>query len=527
MPIDDERHDEILDALIEELGEDYVFDDPAVVECYRREGQSPSYTTPMNPEFVVLPENTEDIQKIVRLANRLDFPYSVSSTGTLGAYAAALKSHWCWIDPKRMNELHIDEKNMYAVVEPYVSHAQVSVEARKKGLYNANPSAGGQTSCLANHVALGTQTSGYRTGRANRNILGLEMVLPDGEILRTGTLAMGQDEFFWGEGPGPDLRGFVRSHLGHLGALGIVTKVAVKLFPWPGPAMLPTEGVAPQKKCVLPDDRFRWHLIRYDTTLEGIEGLRAISKAEIGSVVALFGPWNMSHHYSTSREEHWKLWDEGWFHRFGYCVLVGIWGVTSEKQVDYEEKVLEILVEKTGGKPVDKELTDKWIPHVAARNVIDPLASRAQRIPTGIPPAQGGGIVYDSLSDGKRLIPDHDDLAAWIVPIDLGHFAMHAVFAAPGAGDKSKEAEEAMKAWQMAAFPKILKEQVAEAGVIGGPLHMVAPAFGSCQHTMAEKIKKALDPKNVANPGRFINVEAMEAARKAAAEKAQQEKENA
>ena len=93
MPKKKKKHCEIFDALVNILGEEYVFDDPAVVECYRREGQSPSYTTPMNPEFVVLPASAEDIQNLVKLAGKLKFPYSFSSTGTMGAYAAATKPY--------------------------------------------------------------------------------------------------------------------------------------------------------------------------------------------------------------------------------------------------------------------------------------------------------------------------------------------------------------------------------------------------------------------------------------------------
>jgi hypothetical protein len=518
MPYGDERHEAILEALVEALGEEYVFDDPAVVECYRREGQSSAAMTPMNPEFVVLPDGAADIQAIVRLAAELKFPYSISSTGTLGAGSAATKPYWCWIDPKRMNRLEIDAKNMYAIVEPYVSHAQVSVEARKLGLYNANPSAGGQTSCLANHIALGTQTSAFRTGRASRNILGVEMVLANGDIVRTGSLAMGDEQWYWGEGPGPDLRGFIRAHMGNLGALSITTKIAVKLYPWPGPGILKTEGIAPRKQCVLPDDVARWFMVRFDDPLDGIELMREIGKANIGMIVAMFGPWNMAHHYSKSRQEHFELWEQGFFHRFKYSVLVGLWAVTSLRQLDYEEKVLKILVEQSKGEFIDADLMDAWAPYVVNRNIIDPLSSRAQRVPIGTPPKPGGGIVYDSLSDAKRLIPPHDDLALWVVPIDGGHFAMVSAFAAPGAGDKTPEAEASLGKFMMTAFQKNMKDKVADGNVLGAPIHRVAPLYGSPLHRVALAVKKALDMENVANPGRFINIEEIEKQAQAAKE---------
>ena len=105
--------------------------------------------------------------------------------------------------------LDLDEKNMYAVVEPLTTLAQLHAEANKRGLYIGSPEASAQASALAGHLFQGMWGVGFRLGVAYRNILGMEWVLPNGEILRTGSFSQDAGCGFWGEGPGPDLRGML------------------------------------------------------------------------------------------------------------------------------------------------------------------------------------------------------------------------------------------------------------------------------------------------------------------------------
>jgi hypothetical protein len=99
-----------------------------------------------------------------------------------------------------------------------------------------------------------------------------------------------------------------------------------------------------------------------------------------------------------------------------------------------------------------------------------------------------------------------------VVPFDLGHFALLSVFPEPGAGDKSAECEEAMKKFGMQLFMKNKEKDMADANTLGAPINQSAPVFGSRIHHLVARLKRHLDPHNVANPGRFINMEAMEQA---------------
>ena len=514
MPLGDEKHRLIYHELVNILGSGYVSDDRGVLEAYSRESQTPSFQTRGRAEFIVLPGSTEDVQQIVRLANRYRFPFSVLGSGLYFTTTAAVKPYWCLIDTKRLNRLGIDEKNMYAIVEPYVTHAQLHAEAVKRGLHMGTPEAGSQSSSLANHIAFGFQGTAYRTGFAAHNILGVEWVLPTGEILRTGSLAMPVAGYYWGEGPGPDARGLLKGLAGHMGALGVITKMAVKLYPWPGPCVLPTEGVAPDKKCELPKERFKWYLFTYPTLRGAIEAMYEIGKAEIGGIVHLWPPTYYDWWWAKSRQEYWSTWvEEYWQKQVKNCVAVCLWGFASEKQVEYEEKVLRQIIDDTGGKLIPDEVFERWVPYTANNWIRDTNGCRMMRI--------GGGysvtnMTFDSLDDAERSFPLaweildkytppflDSDHPAWVAPYDLAHYAL-----AETDFPREKTDENDLKLGQalVEATVKCVNQPAVGALANLGPGRVIWPAFPAYRLVLV-KIKKGLDPNNVANPTRVIDMD--------------------
>jgi len=514
MPPGDAKHQLINRELINVLGPANVSDDPLVLEAYSRESQAPGQLTRVRAEFVVLPGSTEDIQRIVRLARRHRFPYSVMGSGLYFISTAANRPYWCYVDTKRLTGWRIDAKNMYAVIEPYVTHAQLQAEAMRHGLVNGTPEAGSQSSSLANHISFGLQGTAYRTGLAARNILGMEWVLPSGEILRTGTLAAGNEGYWWGEGPGPDLRGLQRGMVGHVGAFGVVTRIAVKLYPWPGPAVLPTEGVAPVKTCVLPESHFRWHLFQYPDRISALEAIYEISKAEIGSLVHIWPPTYYDWWWAKSREEYWQTWTaEYWQRQVSNCVATCLWGNTSEKQVDYEEKLLLQIAEETGGKPVSDELYQRWVPFAANNWIRDTNGCRMMRIGGGYGVTTG---TLDTIDDATRsLEPAFDVLndytppfldaasPAWVAPYDFGHYALVEV---DYPREKTEAGDKKMIESLVVAAKRNIKEQVCSALTSLGPGSVIWPEFINYRQILPT-IKRDLDPANVANPGRLIDPE--------------------
>ncbi|MFC1870577.1 FAD-binding oxidoreductase [Chloroflexota bacterium] len=520
MPLGDEKHKLIYDELVNVLGADHVSDDLGVTESYSRDCYALSVIRQRGPEFVVLPGSTEDVQQIARLANRYQFPFSVVGSGLLFPVIGPVADYWCIIDPKRMNRVEIDEKNMYAIVEPYATHAQVSAEAMKKGLINGIPECGAQASILANHIAWGWHGTAHRTGFAARNILGVEWVLPSGDVLNTGSLAIPGAGYFWGEGPGPDCRGLLRGFMGHLGALGMVTRVALKLYPWPGPAAFPTEGVAPGKKSELPPERFKWYIFTYPTVEEVIDVMYEISKAELGMTLhhwpVIYFPW----WWAKSIEEYWDTWLNGdWHKSVNNCIGVCLCGFASDKQLVYEEKVLRQIIAETGGKLIPEEVYQRWVPDTANNWFRDTNGPRMMRI---------GGcfgtnlIRHDSLDDSMAGLPaaweitdkysppildyGHSD---WVESYDLGHSALTEC---DFPHDKTPETCKAVLASSVDIIARDIKDEAFQYTSALARADRVGPSYGNFHHILA-RIKKALDPNNIANPTRLIDMEAIERAK--------------
>ena len=514
MPRDDEKHTRIFKGLVDILGERYVADDLAVMQAYSRDYYAAGVLRRRVPEFVVVPGNTADVQQLVKLANRYKFPFSIIGSGMFMPATVAVADYWCIIDSKRLNHIEINDRNMYAIIEPNVTHAQVHAEAIKCGLFNGVPEAGCQASALANTIWAGNQGTGFRTGMASRNLLGFEWVLPDGDIVRTGSLATAADDYSWGEGPGPDIRAVLRGVSGNHGALGIVTRIALKLYPWPGPKVWPTEGVAPEKKSELPKDRFKWFLINYPSLEAAVEAMYEIGRAEIGMVLHHWPAIYFNWWWAKSREEYWDTWLANyWQNNCRNTVAICLWGTASEEQVTYEEKVLRQIMAETGGEMVPQEVFDRWAPYAINSWIRDANACRWMRVGGGL---GNTAILFDSIDNALALFPkawEHLERytppaldaarSDWILPFDLCHQAL-------GEVDYIFEKTEKNCEVIQQSFVEHIR-QTRESGVIAlatgmATLNVTGKNFADVHHIVA-KIKKGIDPNNVANPTRLIDMD--------------------
>lgn len=241
------------------VGPDNISDDPAILDTYITPmAQSQHHMGPVYDVFtprglaVLMPGKTEEVQDIVRLCNKHRIKYKAASTfWTSRANISDDKA--ITLDMRRMDHiLQIDEKNQYAVIEPYVTGATLQAEAMKVGLNTTIIGAGSSCSPLASACANGGPSPFALFGGLTReNLLAFEWVMPTGEVFKSGSLGSGLG-WFCDDGPGPGLRGLIMAGQGSMGAMGVFTKCAIKLFPWPGPAELPSEGIIPAYKAVLP-----------------------------------------------------------------------------------------------------------------------------------------------------------------------------------------------------------------------------------------------------------------------------------
>jgi FAD/FMN-containing dehydrogenase len=214
-------------SLIEILGEGSVSNTPEELWFYSRD---PGVLPPHLPDYVVAPKTTEQVQKVVQLANREKIPIVPMGNGmALTGLVIPLKGGIV-MDMKRMNKiLEVNERARYAVVEGGTSqgvlkaHLQNHYPHLRHGLPDAPP-----TTTIAANVALhgqGRLTQQY--GFNSDMVTGLEVVLPTGDICKIGSPSLGP--YWFSKGPTlPDLSGLF---LGWLGTTGIFTKVGLKLYP--------------------------------------------------------------------------------------------------------------------------------------------------------------------------------------------------------------------------------------------------------------------------------------------------------
>lgn len=175
---------------------------------------------------VVLPETTQQVAQLVRWCRQHTIPYLARGTGT-GISGAAIPTHGgVVIEMARMNRvLEIDLDNRVAVVEPGVINQDLKQLLLEHGYSHTYvPDPGSQVvSTIGGNVS--TNAGGMhclKYGITSNHVLGLEVVLPSGEIIEVGGKVIDQ--------PGADLTGLL---VGAEGTLGIVTKIIVRLLRLP------------------------------------------------------------------------------------------------------------------------------------------------------------------------------------------------------------------------------------------------------------------------------------------------------
>jgi len=353
---------EVYRELEDIIGSEYITRDPAIRDTYNQVwGNKLMFDEKwsIRPAAVLLPATTEEIQAIVKVCNKFHVLFKSFSSG-FEIVATSLESEkGIILDLRRMNRiLEIDDKNMHALVEPYVSVYRLEIEAAKYGLYNSTIGAGTSAGVIASAVChSGTGSSMISTGGLGRNILGIEWVLPTGEVLRLGTGGSG-DEWFSADGPGPSLRGILRGHSGANGGHGVITKLSLKLYPWYGPSeweMVREEGEEPSQRHLrkMPDG-FKGFIVLFPNRDNMFEAYCEAGKAEI-----LFAGHQLGSFHSLEGSGN----DEAWQNYQNMTKLIGpelikalnaaslglIIGASSGREMAYREKCLKKICKKWGG----------------------------------------------------------------------------------------------------------------------------------------------------------------------------------
>lgn len=185
---------------------------------------------PAVPGVVLLPETTAEVQAIVRAAGRDRVPLTVRVTGSNVAGLAVPPAGGAVVDLSRMDRIvELDRDEAVVVVEPGVTWAGLKAALGGTGLRVGYPLSPPHTSVLANCLLDGLGNLSLRHGSLGDWLTGVEAVLPDGTLVRTGTAAA--SDKWCARGPLPDLTGLF---VAWQGATGIVVRGGIHL--WPEPA---------------------------------------------------------------------------------------------------------------------------------------------------------------------------------------------------------------------------------------------------------------------------------------------------
>ncbi|MDQ6787717.1 MAG: FAD-binding protein [Acidobacteriota bacterium] len=212
---------EVLEKLKEIVGAENVLVEPEKVEPYGADAVKEKFP----PEAVVFPESTEQIVKILRLANESLFPVTARGGGVGYTGGAVPVDGGIVVGTDRMNKIiEINSDDLYVICQPGLTTFELQQAVEKHGLLFPPDPASYKDSFIGGNIA--ENAGGMRTpkyGVTKHSVLGLEVVTATGEIIRTGGKTVKNVVGF-------DLTGLM---CGSEGMLGIITEATLKLLPMP------------------------------------------------------------------------------------------------------------------------------------------------------------------------------------------------------------------------------------------------------------------------------------------------------
>jgi glycolate oxidase len=453
------------------VGEPHViYDDPAAMQDYAHDEVAGEEHARM-PEAVVKPETAQQISQVLRLANRERIPVTPRGAGSGLSCGAVPIYGGIVLSVERMSRiLEIDRENMVAVVEPGVVTNDINDAIEEHGLFYAGYPMSVELCFVGGNVA--ENAGGGRAikyGVTGRYVLGLEVVLPTGEIIQLGGKRV------------KDVTGYDLIHLmvGSEGTLGIFTKITLRLLPRPTAraVLLVPFPDTPTAIAAVPRVMTRGRIV--PTSVEFMDK-RSIQAA---------------YEYTGERLPHPDV---------GAMLLIEIDG-TSEERVEHDmNSIIDLCLELgaldifVGNTPRDERRM--WRPRqemAEALKAICPVQSLEDIV---VPMAQ----IPDLMPELDRLSQKYDVL----IPC-YGHAGdgnLHATVV--------KHPQTPMDEWDE-KLPAILEELYAIVRALGGTISGEHGIGSKRSHylplVMDEKvidlqrgIKRVFDPLNILNPGKIF-----------------------
>jgi glycolate oxidase len=211
----------LIDEFRSIVGNEWFLDTPEDLATYSYD----AFLVEFRPDAVIIPGSTDEVSRIMRVANREKINIIPRGAGTnLTGTSVARKSGIIMAFHRMKKIVEIDPENKCAVVQPAVVNADLQKEVARYGLMYPPDPASMFVSTIGGNVALNAGgPRGVKYGVTRDYLLGLEVVLPSGEVIKTGGKALKNVS-------GYDL---TRLMCGSEGTLGIFTEITVRLVPLP------------------------------------------------------------------------------------------------------------------------------------------------------------------------------------------------------------------------------------------------------------------------------------------------------
>ena len=208
---------QIFQSLQHALTENQVTVNQTVRELH---GRDESYHTPSLPDIVVFPETTQDVSKVMKIAQQYEVPVVPFGLGSSLEGHVIPYNHGITIDFSLMNKvLEIKEDDLLVTVQPGVTRSQLNQELKKHGLFfSVDPGADATLGGMAATNASGTTSVKY--GVMRDQVRNLEVVLADGSVIQTWSLAAKSSS-------GYHLNGLF---VGSEGTLGCFTELTLRVY---------------------------------------------------------------------------------------------------------------------------------------------------------------------------------------------------------------------------------------------------------------------------------------------------------
>ncbi|MFC1869741.1 FAD-binding oxidoreductase [Chloroflexota bacterium] len=499
------------------VGPEHVTTDSVICQAYNARGYAREQISFLGlctrPACVILPKNTDEVARIVRVCNRNQVPYVPASTMWVIQACPRFRDDFVLIDLKRMDKMEIDEKNMIAVVEPAVIYGQLLEEAMRKDMYTLVPGGGSQAAVIANHLHYGICPLCYRIPLSDYRMNAAEWVTPEGEVVRMGSCVVDDKSWFWQDGLGPNAMGLLRGHIGWYGSLGVVTKMSVKLYPFQPQRMEPA-GRSPETHSKLPSSRMRFYNFTLPNREALVTAMDEISRAQIGAAITKVPVFWRVIAKSQDRNDFWDEWEKVTKEEIAdtHILRILLIGYTSQQQLEYEERVLTDIMNELGGTLRRTRQTDQSLLKFADSAGMWMMTGGYMSNTAGIDGrricAKTGEMLGKKLEEyAPPLMPQYND-PGWFQSTDFGH-QYYLEFLAYQDPDKldpdspkyRKEDIEKVYQWYMSAVPEI-EVKTGFYNFFDGqhiPIRLKSPAWHNYD-IWCDRFKAEFDPKGVGNP---------------------------